>query len=134
MQSYNRLSEQERSALNIFLNGEPTSALIGMRFTVAYTVKETVDDRGRTGDLIGVFFSAEEADKAAKGKGWYGGQGEVRERAVLMDESGSVYILESAAPITPGVNLPEEHKAKVRAALDKLTPEDRALLGIKVSV
>lgn len=130
MESYNRLAPNEAHAMNALLNGEDTTAPFQITLAKVYVVKETVDDRGQTGETVGVYFNPKDADVAAKGKGWYGGEGEVRERIGAVLDNGSVLIVESVIALQPGVNLPELHKQRVQAALDKLTPEDKILLGV----
>lgn len=46
-------------------------------------VYETYDEYGRLGDLVVVCRNLADAEIAAKGKGWYGGQGRVLEKKAI---------------------------------------------------
>lgn len=91
---------------------------------------ETTDERGSLGGCVGVFRSQHLAEEAAKGKGFWGGQGTVRHKRGILDEEGRVYVLE-------GNGVPREfsdQKTQVdirEKALAKLSPAERSALGIK---
>lgn len=99
-----------------------------------YVVRETVDEYGHTGEIIGVTVSKAEADNLAKGRGWYGGTADIREeKALVLDPANpeAVLLLQSTIEYPLGVNLPERRREKRKAALAKLSPEEKELLGVK---
>lgn len=91
------------------------------------------DDDGRRTGLCGVTLSASFAEELAKGKGSWGGKGQIVPRKAIAVGDGTVYLIEGTAPI-----LLAEHRADVEAAeirrrneaLDKLTDADKIVLGL----
>jgi hypothetical protein len=106
---------------------------------VAY---ETTSEFGHLGAVLGIFTTKSGALKAAKGNGFYGGDGAYRVAWAIhvpysgphgfsFDPPGKTYLLDSKVPITLDVSLPE-HREKLRsAALAKLSAEERDALGLK---
>lgn len=100
------------------------------QFATAYAAYEVLTEHGSHGDRIGVFRSKHLAVRAADGKGWYGGSGEVVECSIIITDDGT-YILESLDPVTLDVDEIQAHKQAVAQAKAKLTPKELALLGLK---
>ncbi|QXV71812.1 hypothetical protein psageK4_158 [Pseudomonas phage psageK4] len=94
---------------------------------VAYT---TTDEWGRIGTMIGVYRTEDDAKVAAHKKGWYGSDGRVMMKHAVEDGL-DLYVLEGFLPLcyTDVTELREaQRKAKLEAALAKLTPEEIALI------
>lgn len=96
-----------------------------------WEVWETVDDRGRKGEMIGVFTSKLSAEDAAKGHGWYGGDGTIISGEAI-DLDGTIYSIRSLVK-TEALNrdIPSYRDMKKAQALEKLTEEEIEILGIK---
>jgi hypothetical protein len=96
-----------------------------------HLVYETVDDRGRTGAVVGVFTHEHDAQEGAKGKGWYGGPGWIEKADGYI--VGDLVIFPKVKIHTEDLNLdlPKRAKERRNVALAKLTPEEITLLGIK---
>lgn len=105
----------------------------------AFLVQQTTDERGSTGATVGYFTLEANADEAAKGQGWFGGQGSVS--PVLMVE-----VDDQCFPVMRGhengvrreflnANLIERARDVRRDAWDKvgavLSAEEIKLLGLK---
>lgn len=105
---------------------------VGASIITIWTAHETNDERGSHGALIGVFTSKGTAERAANGRGWYGGQGSVQERKGLNTSSG-VFLLDRhhTWPIALDVDLIKFKNEKIEAAKAKLSAEEKELLGIK---
>lgn len=95
----------------------------------AWEAWTTVDDHGRRGELIGVFSSEGAAELAAKGRGWYGGDGWTGSRTCIR-AANEVYRLVDGDPVEMDADLPKLRKAAKAAALRKLTAAERHLLGL----
>lgn len=87
-------------------------------------------ERGGLGPIIGFFSSRNDAERFAKGQGWWGSNGVVRERsAIVIDDQ--IYLLERPDPIDL------DRKAEIKTleikkqALSKLTEEEKRALNIK---
>lgn len=83
-----------------------------------------------TGPISGYYSTKQQAESAAKGKGWYGGNGWVSEATavVINDET---YILASPHAIDlDGIKKALIDRLRLEA-LSKLTPEEIAALGVK---
>lgn len=94
---------------------------------VAYAVN---DEYGRNKRLLSVHRNKSDAEFAAKGQGWYGGPGDVQMKHAVEDGL-DLYVLESLHPTCFAdvtAKREAERKAKVEAAMAKLTPEEVALL------
>ncbi len=101
-------------------------------FKHAFRVNISEGEQGLTGRVVGYFTDINQADMAAKGQGWYGGNGHVTPVTIIqIDEFGSNFELVSDAPVLLDVNLVDLAKQKRREALAKLTPEEISILGIK---
>ena len=101
-----------------------------------FQVRETTDDRGGLGKVIGYAHTQSVAEKLADKKGWYGGMAKViRFRCIFISEgvthSGStnVYLLAQEEPISSD----EIHDDSVHAisGLAKLTDEEKKALGLE---
>lgn len=94
---------------------------------VAYT---TTDEWGRLGAMLGVFRSKQDGEVAAHKRGWYGSDGRVVMKHAVEDGL-NLYILEDFTP-TCFMDVTEQRaaqqKAKLEAAMAKLTPEEIALI------
>lgn len=102
-----------------------------------FAVYVVLDDRGRLGDLVGYFNDRAIAEMDAKGKGWFGGQGEIIPVPLLMIPSADgaqYYALREPKPVRINVNLIEDTKRVLREAREQaektLTPKQRKLLGL----
>jgi hypothetical protein len=94
---------------------------------VAYEVH---DEFGRCRSMLSVHRHKHEAEFAAKNKGWYGGPGDVKQKHAIED-GPDLYILEGYTPTCFAdvtAQREAERKARVEAAMAKLTPEEIALL------
>lgn len=95
-----------------------------------WTVYTTEDEYGRRGRMVGIFDTAEAANAAAKGKGWYGGHGDVAQGTAL--QIGNLtYFLAIGSAIKLNVDLVKTEKEEIAAAKAKLTDREKQLLGIK---
>lgn len=101
---------------------------------LVYCVYETLDEFSRRGGLVGIFTSLTDAEKHNKGVGWYGGNGAiVAKNVILIDDE--VFLLESDRPVLLDVTSKEikrreqERKNKI---LQKLTKEEQEILGLKI--
>lgn len=100
-----------------------------------FTAHVTIDDRGGHGPLIGVYEQESAAKAAAKGRGWYGGEGDVSPVMTLTLPSGQTFLLKDSNPVTINVNLIQRdneirEQARQKLAALGLTEEERKLLGI----
>lgn len=98
----------------------------------AFSANATTDEWGTRGKRICICFERGEAEKAAKGQGWYGGMGAVDPEVVLAD-GPLFYLLKEPGPVQvldKWVN-PDEKQRKRDEALAKLTDEEIQLLGIR---
>lgn len=82
----------------------------------------------RLGPVIGYFTDELAASDHAKGRGWYGGDGNVSRGDGITDGT-KVWLLSSRTPIPIDRHLSSEYKAKVNA-LAKLTDNDLKALGL----
>lgn len=99
-----------------------------------WAVYEVHDEYGRHRNLRTVCRTEAEGKIAANGLGWYGGQGDCDKKAAIIDpESGLVYLLVTSTgqEFADVTKRKEELKQIAKeAALAKLTPEERELLGL----
>lgn len=101
-------------------------------------VRETVDERGRAGDLVGVYDDPQSGKIAAQGKGWYGSEGEIREGRVLVLADGRAYLLSDLVPGAVAMNVDlvkkakEDKEAAKKKLLGAMTQEELDVLGIKL--
>jgi hypothetical protein len=89
------------------------------------------NDDGRDTKLIGYFREEAGAKLAAKKRGGYG-DGNVHPVMAIPADDGKFYILAEPEAMTLDVDLIKLEKEARKAALAKLTPEEIALLNIKV--
>jgi hypothetical protein len=115
-----------------------------IRLIKVYAVHQGDDDRN-SGTPAWFFYSKAQADAMAKGKGWYGGTAPVRAYDALSiyndeqvgrlsgshnDEPATVYLLQHPHPLKMDQG-PVDEKLMREAALAKLTPTEKELLGLK---
>ncbi len=96
-----------------------------------FRVRET-DDDGRPSNLVGYYREQLGAKVAAKGRGGYGAEGDIQPVKAIPAEDGKFYILAEPEAMVLDVDLIKLQKEARDAALAKLTPEEIALLKIKV--
>jgi hypothetical protein len=93
-------------------------------FSDLFTVFETTDDRGGRGKNLGKFTSRTLADKAAKGKGWYGSNGavDVTKSIVIEEQNGAktAFKLSNMSPIDLEDIYTQEQDDEVSNALNLL--------------
>ena len=103
--------------------------LAGWHVEVWFELRLSTNESG--GYEVGGYFKDKDlATVTSKGKGWYGGDGEVVEVFVLTLGGLAGFIVKSDPPI----NLSKEDDFRtmvIQRAKDKLTPEERKLLGIE---
>lgn len=96
-----------------------------------WTVYETVDEYGRRGGIVGYFDTRSKADAAAVGKGFYGSNGLVVNGFGLRINDDGVLPLVLDHPVPLNIDA-LRHAEEIReSALAKLTPTERAALGIR---
>lgn len=90
------------------------------------------DDGERSVGTPNWFFTDKEvAEKTASRRGWYGGNASVNKYDAIIDaDSDTVHLIKQSFPLG-NLNLgPADKEAKRQAALNKLSPEERKLLGL----
>jgi hypothetical protein len=105
-----------------------------MKIISVWTAHTTENEYGRNGVLVGVYSTVVEATKAAAGRGWWGGEGNVTKRYAIVDSAdGKVYLIDQNhnLSIPLGVNIIEWENDVKKSALKKLTPEEKSLLGLR---
>ena len=90
-----------------------------------FAVYSTVDERGSRGSIVGFTLDEQAAKTLATGKGWYGGSGWI-ERCKFLCIDGAYFPLLSDGPVT----IHTQGQSLRAQALTKLTPEERAELGV----
>lgn len=110
-----------------------TSQIIDGSIIDVWAAYETDDDRGRSSALIGVFRTQQAAKEAAKKRGFYGGPGNVEQRKAVWFADDQVYMLDRSAPfaLSLGLDLIKTKEMRRKAALAKLTDEEKELLGLR---
>jgi hypothetical protein len=93
------------------------------------------DDLGRTGEVIGVWDSDEDAYEAARGKGWYAGDGKVTEVVMAIEGAFGYSATTGLVPLNQNIralsdSLMSALNTERTAALNTLTPTQRKLLGV----
>lgn len=98
-----------------------------------FRVREVTSEYGGLGRLIGIFSTQENADAAAKGQGWWGSDGNIEPLFAIPDEAhpGRFFILIQADSVQLDLNLPQIEAELKAGALAKLSPEEKAVLGLK---
>ncbi len=76
------------------------SGYVTARVAEVFVVYETIDDRGQRGRLVGAYAREGEATKAADGRGYYGGPGDIERRKALVTGAGEVWLLDARDPVT----------------------------------
>jgi hypothetical protein len=110
----------------------------GIQKITIFEVRETINERGTLGAVVGYCDSKTTADERAKGEGWWGGQGAVSEVSALVID-GHVWALRQPEPVQV-MNLEQVRVSKPvpqseidtelrSAALAKLSPDARRVLG-----
>ena len=94
---------------------------------IVYAVHQNDDDRN-SGNPAWFFTDEAKANAVADKRGWYGGKAPVRQRYAIK-VNGACYLLETKEPIDLDSS-PEDDLSNREAALSKLTPEERKLLGV----
>ncbi len=95
-----------------------------------WAVYSTYDETGRDGNLVSCWETEQAAQNNCKGQGWYGGPGNVRELSAIRLPDGRVFALLQSEPVTLGVDFVQQKRDAKAAALAKLTPGERDLLGL----
>lgn len=102
-----------------------------VKFIYIYAVYTTENEYGRLGSCVGFFSKSNDADLAAKGQGWYGGNGVVQpRRAIQIDNEYFLLDKDFHTKIIIDTNLHKLEEQKKAEALAKLTEEDKILLGL----
>lgn len=106
------------------------------QLAVAYTAWKVEDEYGRSTKLIGIFEKEADAEEAAKGQGWWAGDGNVEKRFVIKLQGGSCFLLDKYETnrMSMNVNFLDEKKKMREAALAKLSPEEKIVLGLSEEV
>lgn len=81
-------------------------------------------------DFKGAYELKNEADKQAKGQGWYGGDGHVEQRTAVRYGNGW-YITSHTLPIKLNIKHVDQTKTIREQALKKLTQKEKMLLGLE---
>lgn len=77
------------------------------------------------------FTDKDAADKAAARRGWYGGNASVKKYDAIIDaDSNTVHLIKQSFPLDALNMGPADKEAKRQAALNKLSLEERKLLGL----
>jgi hypothetical protein len=100
------------------------------RFQHVWEAYTTIDEYGRKGKTIGYFSDEKKAKIAAAKMGWYGGEGGLtRHWALSQDDGWIIVVMPEAVPLDVDMIKYKENAKK--AALAKLTQEERVLLGLE---
>lgn len=86
-------------------------------------------ERG-TGPVIGYSVTKNGAETIAAGKGWWGGNGVVREAKALKLPTGELFALAEDKPIDLDEAFKKATEAHKQSGLKKLTPLERKALGL----
>lgn len=89
------------------------------------------DDSGYPRGAVGYFTSEFRARTAAKGKGAWGSDGRVDTAWAVSDGNGKFHILVQEQPLELDIDYLQAEKDAKAAALAKLTPHERQLLGLR---
>lgn len=101
---------------------QPAYKIVG-----GWAIYETVDERGRTGGCVGYALDKQAADTFAKGKGWYGGYGDVKPLTFLCLDGKYFPLHEGAgAPCT----IQTEGQSLRAQGLAKLSEAEKEALGL----
>ena len=94
-----------------------------------WSAYETIDDRGNIGACLGRFSCEQYAKEAAKNRGWYGGDGDVKESSAIKVD-GKIYGLASPNPIDLDRRNAIADEVLKQQTLAGLTPEQKRVLGL----
>jgi hypothetical protein len=104
-----------------------------------FEVRNTVNERGEAGDVLGYCSSQPAAEVLAKGSGWWGGDGQITPAYGLL-LAGKVWALREPDPINlldldEVLNLRPRTQSEIdealrRSAAAKLTPDERKAVGL----
>lgn len=109
------------------------------QFINTFKAYETLDDRGSHGATIGYFTTKVLGERAAKGKGWYGGDGSVVP-VLMLEHEGRLYpvasdCLDGIPRDALDVDLVNKKRNDLNIAWQKieatLTPDEIRALGLK---
>lgn len=100
------------------------------KIITVYAAYTTVNEAGSIGSCLGYYSHSPDAFNRIKGKGFYGGSGEVVTKYAIA-VGVEYFLLESVTPI----DLDDSKRFDVneirKKALEKLTQEEKDVLGIK---
>jgi len=94
-------------------------------FVDGFSIYSTIDEWSTLGKIVGFAVDKQAAETCAKGQGWYGGTGRIKTCKFLVIQ-GEYFSLQSDGPV-PMYTAGQSLRAQ---ALSKLTPEERAELGL----
>lgn len=101
------------------------------KFFDVWVVKEVINEYGRVGRTVGVFINEEGAKIAARNKGWWGGEGEITKKPGMLNPVNRKEVIVIDMIIEPDIDLIEAAKKDRAAAIAKLIPRERELLGVR---
>jgi len=99
-------------------------------FQQVWEVYTTTNEYGSKGKTIGYFTDEKLAKTAAAKQGWYGGEGGIGKRWALYQDDGWI-IVEKPELVQLDVDMIKYKENAKKAALEKLTQEERVLLGLE---
>lgn len=102
-----------------------------VKFGRVWEVWATVDEFGRHGEQIGYYDDKETAEKVNANVGWYGGAGSCVDYDYVQVDDTIYVVRGKVAAADLNVHLPNRRDEERQAALAKLTPKERKLLGLK---
>lgn len=100
-------------------------------FLSVFAVWETIDERGRRGELVGYYSTRAAADTRAEGRGWYGGKGDIESVTCLWYDNQLYALRNPPAPVVLDVDLSTREQVLRTSALAKLTAAERRVLGLE---
>jgi hypothetical protein len=104
--------------------------------SVVWVIYETINEFGALGGIVAVASSESTANELAIGSGWWGGLGAIVKKSAFVAEDDTVWVLETPDALEVDTDLAKLRKEKLDAAqakaLEQFTPEERALLGLKL--
>lgn len=103
----------------------------GVKYTTLYIASTGGDDHGRGDELIGIYTTSAAAEATVKGRGWFGGNGAVKKADGYFVGDLVIFPNIKIDAVDLNVDLPRKVETQRAAALAKLTPEERKLLGLK---
>lgn len=82
------------------------------------------------GPVIGYSLSESSAERMALGRGWYGGNGDVKPADGIKLPNGDIFVLKYNEPVDLDGTRAKAREAVRKAALAKLSPEEKKELGL----